>query len=321
MASFTALYIPADGARPLQEMTLSSEGGLERDALRMHCEEVFGANVDMQAKQAQVAANLKEQGMEKGKISEILGTLGADGGGGGGVSRLGSAVEIVTACLPTERNAFQSVSFYCDANSAFKQGAVPNVRATQVLQAAGHKDTVVMGDCYVGRALDDERIEWKRENFGVVDFAVDAPWVIAASEANSGKKMSSFTTSGALQMMGGGGGGGGGGAGGGESGGGGGGGVEVGEQESTSSGVKWSETSSTVDFSFPVQSLTAKQLRVVISAKTISVSETTNPAVPLLSLSLAGTVSIDESTWTVADGKIEFSLEKTTQKNWGKLEA
>ena len=65
----------------------------------------------------------------------------------------------------------------------------------------------IKGDCFIGRAFDDEREEWERRDFPVADARADAPWVAQAKAANAGKNLSAYRTSGLQQQMLGGGGG------------------------------------------------------------------------------------------------------------------
>lgn len=193
--SFTYLYIPAAEAEPIVELTASKDGGLENDALRKYAEEQFAqGSIDKEMQRAAVIEQLREKGIDASKVDEFM-----KGHAGG---RLAGSVEIITLAIPTPANQYASVSLYCDGNSSFKpNGKVPNIRATQVARACGHQSLVVMGDCFAGRALDDESREWERLDLRLHDLRSDASWVIATAKANQGKNLGSFSTSGALGAM------------------------------------------------------------------------------------------------------------------------
>ena len=104
--------------------------------------------------------------------------------------------------MPTTANGFSSVSLYCDGNSAFKKnGKIVNTRATAIARACGHGSIVVMGDCYAGRAHDDESKEWERLDFQVSELDTSANWVQHAARCNAGKNLSGYSTSGALSAL------------------------------------------------------------------------------------------------------------------------
>lgn len=194
--SFKYLYIPASRDEPLRELSASKSGGLENDALRKYAEETFSAtgSIDRVEQRNAVVAQLKGKGIDPSKIDEIL-----DRGSG---LNLTGAVEIITLAVPTILNKYESVSLYCDGNSAFKEGGkVPNERATAIARACGHSSLVIMGNCFIGRALDDESREWERLDFPEADLSLDATWVQAAAKSNAGKNLSSYSTSGALDAM------------------------------------------------------------------------------------------------------------------------
>jgi hypothetical protein len=193
--SFTYLYIPADEAEPIVELSASKAGGLEHDALRKNAEKQFNkGSIDKEMQRAAVIEQLREKGIDAAKVDEFM--------KGNASGRLAGSVEIIALAVPTPANNFSSVSLYCDGNSSFKpNGKVPNVRATQIAKACGHHSLVVMGDCFAGRALDDERVEWERLDLRLQDLRSDASWVLATAKANQGKNLSSFSTSGALGAM------------------------------------------------------------------------------------------------------------------------
>lgn len=193
--SFKYLFIPADQQQPVVQHEASKSGGLENDLLRRHAEKVFTSGaIDKDKQRAAVASQLGAKGIDPAKVDEMLNSQMGD--------RVAGSVEIISLAIPTNRNNFHSISLYCDGNSAFKEsGKVPNVRATAIVRACGHVNTVVMGDCFIGRAKDDEREEWERLDFTLDELSMTANWVVAASVDNAGKNLSNYSTSGALDMM------------------------------------------------------------------------------------------------------------------------
>jgi len=193
--SFKYLFIPADQQQPVVQHEASKSGGLENDLLRRHAEMTFTSGaIDKDKQRAAMATQLGAKGVDPAKVEEMLNSQMGD--------RVVGSVEIISLAIPTNRNNFHSISLYCDGNSAFKEsGKVPNVRATAIVRACGHVNMVVMGDCFIGRAKDDEREEWERLDFSLDEFSMTAGWVVAASMDNAGKNLSNYSTSGALDMM------------------------------------------------------------------------------------------------------------------------
>jgi hypothetical protein len=193
--SFKYLYIPASEGEAVVELTASKSGGLENDALRKNAEGKFsGGDIDREEQRKAVTKQLEGKGIASSKVDEIL---NGDAG-----MKLAGSVEIITLAVPTRQNNYESVSLYCDGNSAFKEGGkVPNNRATAIARACGHASLMVMGDCFIGRALDDESKEWERLDFTEADLNGNASWVQAAARSNAGKNLSNYSTSGALNAL------------------------------------------------------------------------------------------------------------------------
>ena len=193
--SFKFLFVPANQSEPIVEIEGSKSGGLENDALRKTAEERFSqGSIDRAQQKAAMAEQLKGKGVDALKIEEILASdLG---------EKVAGSVEIITLAVPKPANRFHSISLYCDGNSSFKEtGKIPNLRATVIARLCGHSNMVIMGDCFAGRALDDERVEWERLDFCAADFTESAKWVLEAAMANAGKNLDSYSTSGALNAM------------------------------------------------------------------------------------------------------------------------
>jgi len=194
---FSYVFIPADTNFAVEQLKASKKGGLTDDALRCEAERRFGsAGIDKSRQRNAIAAQMKEKGMPADAIASSLNDFGESFSSGN--------VEIITLCLPTEESKFQSVSLYCDGNSSFRSDGSnrPNTRATALADACGYKDMIIMGDCFIGMAHDDERVEWERLDFTTNHMKSDAPWVVMAARLNKGKDMSKWSTSGALQGMG-----------------------------------------------------------------------------------------------------------------------
>ena len=163
--TFQAIKIPASSALPLVNLTLPRAGGLEKDALRLLCEETFAADdagIDTDLQQLQTRQELAKQGMDEERISQVMQQLmsnaGASEGKNGkpGKPRLGSNVEIVCVGLAKPGNHYRGVSMYCDGNASYKKDVPVNARATKLAQACGLGERIVYGDCFMGRAHDDE---------------------------------------------------------------------------------------------------------------------------------------------------------------------
>lgn len=195
--SFKYLYIPSDIAEPVKELIASKSGGLNNDYLRKHAELQFmndEVDVNKQVDGIYKHLNSSLKDIDHEKLKKII-----ESG-----QQLGSNVEIVTITLPSALNCYNTVSLYCDGNSSFKQNnknKEENLRATNLLRACGHKDTIVIGGCFIGRSLDDERIEWERLDFLISDLNENSLWIRDAAKANFGKNLGNYSTSGALSAI------------------------------------------------------------------------------------------------------------------------
>lgn len=193
---FRFCLIPADESKPIEEHTASKAGGLTDDAVRSQAEKRFSSARLNKSRQTQaMEEQMKEKGMSQTEIDKMLENYGDSLGA--------SNVEIITLCLPTKDTGFHGVSLYCDGNSSFRDESANrlNIRATGLAASCGFKDMAIMGDCFIGRALDDERVEWERLDFTAAEISAGAEWVKMSARLNKGKNMSSWTTSGTLQKM------------------------------------------------------------------------------------------------------------------------
>lgn len=309
---FKCVFVPVDDSLPLKELSLSKEGGLEKDALRLLAEEHFSASGDAIDREAQISeakAQLASSGVDPSSVDFS------------NMSRMGSSVEIVTVSVATPANGYNSVVLYCDANRSFKS-LRSNVRATRLLQEAGHTEALIHGDCFFGRALDDERIEWERLDFSIEDLNSDASWVRAAKAANAGKNLSAYTSTGALKM------------------------IQQQQQHQQNSNsqetgcvkgdesqneMSWSQTSDEVELRFNVPtSLTSKDIKVVIGAKKLAINVVNSDVTPIPpsferfvgnGIELYNTVSVGDSTWSLmTEGKDKkvlcVTLSKAVNVTW-----
>lgn len=197
--SFKYVYIPSIESQPMRELSASKEGGLQGDYLRKHAEITFARDsnlIDRSKQMAGIMAHLGESSkdVDANMIKDLVDNH----------KDVAGNVEIITLAIPTASNLFYSVSLYCDGNSSFKNGPniIVNNRATNLLRQCGHKDTVIIGDCFVGRTKDDERVEWERVDFTLLDLNdSSSQWIKDAAKANAGKNLSSYSTSGSLNAM------------------------------------------------------------------------------------------------------------------------
>lgn len=197
--SFKYVYIPSIESHPMRELSASKEGGLQGDFLRRHAEITFARDsnlIDRSKQMAGIVAHLGES--SKDVDASMIKSLVENH------KDVAGNVEIITLAIPTASNLFYSVSLYCDGNSSFKKGPniIVNNRATNLLRQCGHKETVIIGDCFVGRTKDDERVEWERVDFTLADLNdSSSQWIKDAAKANAGKNLSSYSTSGSLNAM------------------------------------------------------------------------------------------------------------------------
>jgi len=193
---FSYVFVPADPKLPLEVHRSSKAGGLTDDALRRKAELFFGSkSIDKASQYYEVGKQLRESGMDDAAVADAMSKFG---------DKLSGNVEIIALSLPHRCNHFESVSLYCDGNNRFRTGPEaeqPNLRATALAQACGHKTMTIMGACFIGRAHDDERVEWERLDFGLDDMLTISAWAVEAARMNEGKNMSSWSSSGIAANM------------------------------------------------------------------------------------------------------------------------
>ena len=284
-ATFRCVFIPAENSSPLAEKEFSTSGGLTDDALRKAAEAYFArdaSRIDREAEQRVVGDALVKQGMDPSKVGELLGE-------GSPLAGLSAKVEIIAVTCATEANEFIAVSMYCDGHSGLKPDCKSNARATALVKACGHAIDI-RGDCFIGRAFDDEREEWERRDFLIADMSIDAPWVLQAIAANAGKNLSGHRTSGIQQKLLGSGG-------------------SDGDSGSEEGYLSFTESNDEIEVRFALPNeCSAGQLNVVIGGSKLKVQLKNGEKLPLVSpalqgesgADLSGNVIKDESTWAVA---------------------
>ena len=284
--NFQCVFIPAENTSPMVVKEFSKSGGLTDDALRKAAEAYFARDanrIDREAEQRVVGDALVKQGIDPSKVGELLGE-------GSPLAGLSAKVEIIAVTCATETNGFLAVSMYCDGHSGLKPDCKSNARATTLAKACGHAIDI-RGDCFIGRAFDDEREEWERRDFLITDMNIDAPWVQLAIAANAGKNLSGHTSSGIQQKL----------LGSDSSG------VNNGDKEEGY--LSFTESSDEIEVRFALPSgCSAGQLNVVIGGSKLKVQLKNGEKLALIfpalqeesGADLSGTVIKDESTWAVA---------------------
>lgn len=166
---------------------------LEDDPLKKYAGGYFASRgvENQQVKEAAIREQIKAQGMDMSTIDQGLLSH---------MSSLPNQIEIVSLLLPTKSNNFLGVTMYCDPGASAK-ALVVNGRATSLVHRCGYKDTVIYGDCFIGRCFDDENFEWERRNFKSTEVSEDSVWVTEAQRMNAGKNMNSYSTSGSMQNI------------------------------------------------------------------------------------------------------------------------
>ncbi|KAJ1416472.1 hypothetical protein B484DRAFT_454265 [Ochromonadaceae sp. CCMP2298] len=318
--SFKYILIPADETKPVVQLEASKSGGLEQDALRISAESAFTSDINHELREKAVAKDLQAKGIDPSKVADFLN--GSDG------ARMAGSVEIISLCLPTAANGFKAVSMYCDGNSAFRgEGQQQNLRATAVLRACGHTSMVVVGSAFMGRAMDDERVEWERLDFVESDLGLQSAWVLETAKFNAGKDMGKYTTSGTMQNI-----------------------TNTQAAQATQAKAQpaleekefegdeytWTQTDEEVEVRMKLpEGLLAKQLAVKISAAGLKISRKNGGPVEGLHVAFAGEdeastgaalfapINAADSTWSVAEereGRIfTASLAKKSSSSWKSL--
>lgn len=173
-------------------------GGLENDALRIAADKHFAnkgnASSSAQSQQKkEMEQMLSQQGHDitSATTQTMIASMQAQQMGGGS--------EITVLSLPCIANDYIGVSIYCDRNGQVN-GCPVNSRISSLAFFCQHK-LAIYGDAFIGRYHDDERYEWKRLDFSILDMKSDADWVVQTQNMNRGKNLGSLSTSGQMQKI------------------------------------------------------------------------------------------------------------------------
>ena len=92
--------------------------------------------------------------------------------------------DIMALSIPLAGNNFRAVSLYANDN---QESLHENKRATSLVTACGHTlVSPIRGDVFLGRAHDDESIEWERDNFTIQDANPTSDWCRVARSLGGG---------------------------------------------------------------------------------------------------------------------------------------
>ena len=178
--AFTFVRIPEDEKDPVEELTASKDGGLEHDELIRYAKDYFYKQL-LQSSSSSSSSTNEEY----------------------------PSCDIMALSVPLMTNGYQAVSLYSNNYSSTllqqhqQQPLQENRRATALVIACGHslisssssqsqlqnqpqQPQPIRGDVFVGRAHDDERIDWERLDFTVADADPKAPWCRQARSPGGG---------------------------------------------------------------------------------------------------------------------------------------
>lgn len=145
-SSFIFVRIPASIEEPVEELTASKDGGLEHDELVKHAKEFFRVQA------------------------------GADY----------LSCDIVAVSIPLPTNDYKAVSLYSN-NYDNMEDLPENPRATDLVTACGHSlQKSMRGDVFVGRAHDNEAMEWERVDFLPSEADAKADWCFRTRSSGGG---------------------------------------------------------------------------------------------------------------------------------------
>ncbi|KAL3912695.1 MAG: hypothetical protein SGILL_006782 [Bacillariaceae sp.] len=151
--TFTYVKIPATTGAPIEELTASKAGGLERDELVANAKQYF--------RDQQPASQRPDNPV------------------------LSPSCDIMALTIPMAGNGFTAVSLYASDTGV---DATVNERATALVTACGHNlPDKIRGDVFVGRAEDNEVADvWERRDFTSSDADPTAEWCRTARSAGGG---------------------------------------------------------------------------------------------------------------------------------------
>lgn len=295
----TVVRIPANDALPYEEITLQLSNELVGDQLNTLLRHYFSSsqhdiNTSLLKKTALQQFGSQAVTMSPESIQKV--------------AELG-CVEIFSLDYPSDANGLKGVSIYLDEAGQLK--SLPsNMRASKLARLCGFIDVPFVGDVFVGRTAMQRGScgsDVKNLSFTLKEMDSQAEWMKNVENRNYELGVSR----GRVEMRGGG-----------DEGGKGG--------KDDTRGIVWSETmdSCEIQYTFPDGAqYSSKQIVVKFANKAVTVALKPGVAVEqsreLLSLKLAGSLSVDDCTWTVSNGVLDLHLEKseTSQQIWGTLEA
>ena len=295
--------VPCDESKPIKEISISVDEGRSGDQLPSRLQVYFGQGKvrvddvkDVASKQfSNQDINISQNTLDK-------------------LSDMGS-VETFPLAQPNEHNNNCKVSFYLDEVGQLKKLS-PNQRASRFAELCGFKDVPFVGDMFLGRVGPPPAGGSRGPqnlDFSLAEFNSDALWLkdvvkhnYEAGIATNKVAMESDLHSGEMSAE-----------------------VEVAGAEN----VKWSETSDYLELSVElpeeIKTFTKKDIVVKIQSTQVSIKVRNTSAAgagELLLLwegALAGSVSVDDSTWCINKRTVEISLEKAGSSTgmWRKLVA
>lgn len=290
----SVVRIPCDDAQPYEELEIGLPTGYQGDALMQQLRKFFASDRHAINSDLLQQTATKQFGNTELRISPDALQK---------VSELGH-VESFSLDSPCDANGLQGVAIYLDEAGQLK-ALPPNRRASQLARMCGFLDVPFCGDVFVGRTAVKRSSEGRmlaNSSFPLKDLDSSAAWIKGAETRNYELGVSR----GQVEMRGGG---------------------EEAAPEAggvdDARGVAWQETLDTIEIRLTFQGQekwTAKQIQVKLGAKAVDVSLRQDQR-QFLSLKLAGSISLDDSTWTLSDGVLTLHCEKTSAGLWSRLEA
>ncbi|KAL7506060.1 hypothetical protein ACHAXN_006039 [Cyclotella atomus] len=310
--TFTYLLIPADTNLPIQTLTASKAGGLSDDALQKEAKQYFFERSDKKAMQEAIEqANPEQRKQLADKMRQEVQMATAGQMNAAAFSNLdddqlieimkstksSATCEITALTLPTPRNSHRGVSMYT-ADDARLQNLPHNPRATSLLTSCGHaipteKTSIggapvggIHGDAFVGRYHDNELEDiWERESMTLKDVDIfdttnNSPvvlpeWIDTALKPGGGGSVSATNLSNVNTIED----------------------LKIGQEEKYS----WSQNDDEVELRFPIDNgVKSKDCKVDFKMKSVKV---TVGGEILLDATLGGDVDVEDSTFTIEDGR------------------
>ncbi len=309
---FKFIFVPCTLTEPITTKEESKAGGLKDDYLVTTAKEYFfeksGGAARVKAldeaspeKQKQIVQQIRNQysshenhaareQVQKMDDEMLLNLFRANSS---------ASCEIIALTLPTELNNYRGVSMYANDNAKTLELPI-NDRATALVKACGHQSNIIHGDVFVGRYNDNEIQDiWERVDFTEEDIQGDLEtkeWIKTCKKKGGGGGVGGAASSLSGMMSG-------------------------TSQTSNEDGYKWSQTDDEVEIKFSVAPGTkAKYCKVKFGRKSLKV---TVAGQTLCDGETWGTVSIDESTYTIQDDpdsesgrELCISLGKHSNEHW-----